>query len=84
MLRAKTYSNIKQVKGKKAYACEYCQNNFFLFNDLKMHIRKNHLEGGEEGITSRRRGPVKKELQHVRARSDESLLGNMTVEIEQR
>ena len=84
MLRAKTYTKITMNKGKRSYHCEYCDNTFFLFNDLKMHIRKNHLEGGEEGINSRRRGPVKLQPEHVRARSDESMLGNMTAEVNQR
>ena len=54
MLRAKNYTNMTIMHGKKAYQCDYCQHKFNLFNDLKQHIRKNHLEleggGAVKGI----------------------------------
>jgi len=49
LLRAKNYSNTSIVNKKKNYNCHFCDFLTPLFNNLKLHIKKNHLA---EGVTS--------------------------------
>jgi len=49
LLRAKNYNNTSIVNKKKNYNCHFCDFHTPLFNNLKLHIKKNHLA---EGVTS--------------------------------
>jgi len=49
LLRAKNYNNTSIVNKKKNYNCHFCDFLTPLFNNLKLHIKKNHLA---EGVTS--------------------------------
>ena len=44
MLRAKNYTSVSVVNKKKNYNCEFCGFVTPLFNTLKVHVKKNHLE----------------------------------------
>ena len=45
MLRAKNYDNFSIVNNKKVYKCAFCNFVSPLFNNLKLHVKKNHVEG---------------------------------------
>lgn len=82
MLRAKNYTNISVINKKKNYNCEFCDFVTPLFNDLKLHVKKNHIEAPGKNAKVRRRSSVgdnrtlRVSFSNPRARSDESLLNN--------
>eukprot|EP00090_Calanus_glacialis_P004741 TRINITY_DN13564_c0_g1_i2.p1 TRINITY_DN13564_c0_g1~~TRINITY_DN13564_c0_g1_i2.p1 ORF type:complete len:686 (-),score=226.94 TRINITY_DN13564_c0_g1_i2:189-2246(-) len=67
LLRAKNYDNTVMVNKKKNYNCHFCEFLTPLFNSLKLHIKKHHLD---EGAPSSPTGP--------RAQSNESVLAAQT------
>merc|ERR1719470_261254 len=67
LLRAKNYDNTVMVNKKKNYNCHFCEFLTPLFNSLKLHIKKHHLD---EGAPSSPTGP--------RAQSNESVLAAPT------
>jgi len=71
MLRAKNYENTTFVNKKKNYNCHFCDFRTHLFNNLKLHIKKNHLaEGGASSQSPSQQSP--------RAQSNESVLAGAT------
>merc|ERR1719427_410417 len=71
LLRAKNYDNTVIVNKKKNYSCHFCTFLTPLFNFLKLHIKKHHLD---EGVTS---SPTHS-LLAPRSQSDESVLAAPT------
>jgi len=67
MLRAKNYEKTTMVNKKKNYNCHFCDFLTPLFNSLKLHIKKHHLN---EGAVSSPTGP--------RTQSNESVLAAPT------
>ena len=58
LLRAETYTKtIKStLKGETIYKCEFCDFNIYYdFDDLKMHVKDNHLETDSEMINIQNR-----------------------------
>jgi len=76
-MRAKKYESFTVVDKRKIYNCNFCDFTVKLFNDLKYHVRKNHLH------SDGRRKPKAKQLyvsySNPRARSDESQLNSETL-----
>ena len=71
LLRAKSYDHTVIVNKKKNYSCHFCTFMTPLFNSLKIHIKKNHLD---EGVLS---SPTHS-LIAPRSQSEESILAAPT------
>lgn len=75
-MRAKKYESFTVVDKRKIYNCNFCDFTVKLFNDLKYHVRKNHLHSD-----GRRKTKAKQYVSYSnpRARSDESQLNSETL-----
>ena len=81
-MRAKKYESFTVVDKRKIYNCNFCDFTVKLFNDLKYHVRKNHLHSD-----GRRKTKVKQlyvSYSNPRARSDESQLNSETLHCSER
>jgi len=73
-LIAINYTNVSFVNKKKKYNCEFCDFMTPLFNKLKIHVKKNHLENAKnapELTVSNMRGNCEDSLLKVTSKSKE-------------
>ena len=74
-LRAKNYTSLSVVNKKKNYNCEFCDFMTPLFNILKIHLKKTHLENTKNNVPvlteTKKRGNSEDSLLRVASKSNE-------------